>query len=105
MPVVRFPWTLRMNVGFKLLRNRIRLLALILWCILLVACPLPTGATSTLFGGGPFYSGGYATMNTLRTSGYTTVMLWCIHVDATTGNLIFNDQLVAANGSYVGNAG
>ena len=94
-----------MNVGFKLLRNRIRLLALILWCILLVACPLPTGASSTLFGGGPFYSGGYATMNTLRASGYTTVMLWCIHVDATTGNLIFNDQLVAANGSYVGNAG
>ncbi len=44
-------------------------------------------------------------MNTLRASGYTTVMLWCIHVDAASGNLIFNDQLVAANGSYVGNAG
>ena len=43
-------------------------------------------------------------MNALRASGYTTVMLWCIHVDATSGNLILNDQLLAANGVYVGNA-
>jgi hypothetical protein len=58
---------------------------------------------STIFGGGPFYSGGTATMNALRASGYTTVMLWCIHVDAVTGNLIYNDVLVASNGVYVGN--
>jgi hypothetical protein len=31
-------------------------------------------------------------------------MLWCIHVDANNGNLIYNDILVAANGVYVGNA-
>ena len=43
-------------------------------------------------------------MNLLRGSGFTTVMLWCIHVDATTGNLIFNDQLVVAHGVYVGQA-
>jgi len=43
-------------------------------------------------------------MNALRSSGYTTVMLWCIHVDATSGNLIYNDILVATNGTYVGNA-
>ncbi|HEU5071817.1 MAG TPA: LamG-like jellyroll fold domain-containing protein [Verrucomicrobiae bacterium] len=65
---------------------------------------LPAGASSTIFGGGPFYSGGTATMNALRASGYTTVMLWCIHVDATSGNLIYNDQLIVANGAYVGNA-
>lgn len=65
---------------------------------------LPADASSTIFGGGPFYSGGTATMNGLRASGYTTVMLWCIHVDATSGNLIYNDQLIVANGAYVGNA-
>ncbi|HVV74383.1 MAG TPA: hypothetical protein VHI52_23325, partial [Verrucomicrobiae bacterium] len=43
-------------------------------------------------------------MNTLRGSGFTTVVLWCIHVDASTGNLILNDQLVVANGAYVGNS-
>ena len=43
-------------------------------------------------------------MNVLRASGYTTVMLWCIHVDATSGNLIYNDQLVVSNGLYVGTA-
>ena len=43
-------------------------------------------------------------MNVLRASGYSTVMLWCIHVDSSTGNLIFNDQLVVANGAYVGNS-
>lgn len=43
-------------------------------------------------------------MNTLRASGFTTVILWCIHVDASTGNLIYNDQLVVSGGAYVGNA-
>src|ERR1017187_9159397 len=62
-------------------------------------------ASSTIFGGGPFYAGGTTAMNVLRSSGYTTVMLWCIHVDAATGNLIYNDQLVVANGVYVGAAG
>lgn len=60
-------------------------------------------ASSTIFGGGPFYSGGAAAMNALRSSGYSTVMLWCIHVDANNGNLIYNDVLVASNGVYVGN--
>jgi hypothetical protein len=75
-----------------------------LWLALLLAGPQPVRASSTIFGGGPFYSGGTAAMNTLRASGYTTVMLWCIHVDAASGNLIYNDQLVATNGVYVGNA-
>ncbi len=64
--------------------------------------PFSAWASSTIFGGGPFYTGGYTVMNTLRASGYTTVMLWTIHVDASTGNLIYNDQLVVANGAYVG---
>src|ERR1039458_5035508 len=80
-----------------------------IFCLLASLClglaqPPSSSASSTIFGGGPFYTGGTATMNTLRASGFTTVMLWCIHVDSTTGNLIFNDQLVVANGVYVGQA-
>jgi hypothetical protein len=59
-------------------------------------------ASSTIFGAGSFYSGGIATMNALRASGYTTVMLWTIHVDATTGNLVYNAPLICSNGVYVG---
>lgn len=44
-------------------------------------------------------------MNDLRASGFTTVILWTIHVDSSSGDLIFNDQKVVSNGVYVGNAG
>lgn len=76
------------------------LAGLCLW----LALSSSVSASSTIYGGGPFYTGGTAVMNTLRASGYTTVMLWTIHVDATTGNLIYNDQLVVSNGVYVGNS-
>jgi hypothetical protein len=65
--------------------------------------PAPAAARSAVFGGGPFYSGGTAVMNTLRSSGYDTVILWSIHVHAN-GDLFLNDKLVASNGSYVGNS-
>jgi len=32
----------------------------------------------------------------------TTVMLRCIHVDATTGNLVYNAPLICSNGVYGG---
>jgi hypothetical protein len=73
----------------------------VLLCLWL-AQPASVSASSAIFGGDPFYTGGTTTMNALRASGYTTVVLWTIHVDATTGNLIFNDQLLASNGVYVG---
>ena len=57
---------------------------------------------SAVYGGGPFYSGGQAVMDDLRASGFNTVILWSIHVEADTGNLILNDKLVASGGSYVG---
>jgi len=79
-------------------------LVLACWLTLVGAFPQHVAAASAVFGGGPFYSGGTAVMNTLRASGFTTVMLWSIHVDSATGNLILNDQLVASNGAYVGNA-
>jgi hypothetical protein len=74
--------------------------------VLRATSPTPTpapGARSAVYGGGPFYTGGTAVMNTLRASGFTTVILWSIHVHAN-GNLVLNDQLVVSNGAYVGNA-
>lgn len=59
--------------------------------------------SSTIFGGGPFYAGGQARMNELRNSGYTTVMLWTIHLNENNGDLIYNDILIVSNGVYVGN--
>src|ERR1700750_2127913 len=58
-------------------------------------------ADSAIYGGGPFYSGGTAVMNDLRSSGFTTVMLWSIHVDAN-GDLHLNDQALISNGAFVG---
>lgn len=85
--------------------SRIRRNAL-LSVFLLAAClgPPSASADSAIFGGGPFYSGGQAVMDDLRGSGFTTVMLWSIHVEANTGNLYLNDKLVASNGAYVGDA-
>lgn len=65
---------------------------------------LKGASTSAVFGGGPFYSGGISVMNDLRASGFTTVILWTIHVDSTSGDLILNDQKVVSNGVYVGNS-
>jgi hypothetical protein len=56
---------------------------------------------SAIYGGGPFYSGGQAVMDTLRSSGFTTVVLWTIHVE-TNGDLVFNDIPVVRNGQYIG---
>src|SRR5687767_15609410 len=58
-------------------------------------------ARSAVFGGGPFYTGGTTVMNTLRASGFDTVVLWTIHVHSN-GNLVFNDHLVVSSGAYVG---
>lgn len=64
----------------------------------------PAGAiTAGVMGGGPFYAGGTPVMNTLRASGFNTVILWTIHVYYPSGDLIFNDVLVCSNGAYVGN--
>lgn len=70
--------------------------------------PAPAAAQqsprSAIFGGGPFYQDGQAVMNTLRASGFTTVILWSIHVHPN-GDLYYNDILVVSNGRYVGDAG
>jgi len=60
---------------------------------------------SAVYGGGPFYSGGQAVMDTLRSSGFTTVVLWAIHVRADTGDLWLNDIRIVSDGQYVGDPG
>ena len=58
-------------------------------------------ARSAIYGGGPFYSGGTAVIDDLRASGFSTVMLWSIHVTPN-GDLYMNDKKIVANGRYVG---
>ncbi|TAA39674.1 discoidin domain-containing protein [Pseudoxanthomonas winnipegensis] len=77
-------------------------------CLLLAAlAPLFPGqarADSAIYGGGPFYSGGTTVIDDLRASGFTTVMLWSVHVQSN-GDLYLNDKLIVSNGSYVGDSG
>src|SRR5262245_8650423 len=72
---------------------------------LLGLAPPDAGARSMIFGGGPFgpTGGGQPLMDTLRASGFTTIMIWSIHVDAS-GNLTLNDTRVVSNGQYVANS-
>lgn len=58
---------------------------------------------AAIYGGGPFYNGGTAVMNNLRSSGFTTVVLWTIHVHSN-GDLYFNNSLVVHDGVYVGHS-
>jgi PKD repeat protein len=58
-------------------------------------------ADSAIYGGGPFYSGGTAVMDDLRSSGFTTVILWSFHIEDN-GDLVYNDIPVVRNGAYIG---
>ncbi len=40
-------------------------------------------------------------MNDVRSSGFTTVFIWSVHID-TAGNLSLNDTPIVTNGTYVG---
>jgi Ricin-type beta-trefoil lectin domain len=68
------------------------------------ATPRASSAWSGVYGGGPFYQGGQAVMDDLRNSGFTTVMLWSIHVHSN-GDLFYNDTLIVSGGKYVGDSG
>ncbi|HVZ38215.1 MAG TPA: lysyl endopeptidase [Candidatus Kapabacteria bacterium] len=61
--------------------------------------------TASIYGGGPFYSGGQPVIDDLKASGFTTVIVWSVHVNASNGDLTLNDTLIASNGKYVGDAG
>ncbi|PKQ64519.1 hypothetical protein BZG02_05105 [Labilibaculum filiforme] len=62
----------------------------------------PTGKYSAIFGGGSFYSGGDAVILDMRNSGFTTAILWTIHIEED-GSMIYNDKAVInASGDYIG---
>jgi hypothetical protein len=77
----------------------------VFFLLALGALPHAHAVTAALFCGGPIYSGGAEIMDTLRASGYTTVIIWTIHVDAKTGDLTLNDTKIASGGAYIGNPG
>ncbi|RUT73472.1 lysyl endopeptidase [Ancylomarina longa] len=57
---------------------------------------------SAIFGGGPFYSGGMEVIDDLKNSGFTTVILWTIHIGED-GSMNFNDKtIIDAQGNYIG---
>ncbi|HMJ54859.1 MAG TPA: hypothetical protein VK540_22415 [Polyangiaceae bacterium] len=60
-----------------------------------------TRKPSGVFGGGPFYHDADTVMPTMRASGFSTMVLWSIHV-RTNGDLVLNDVPLFANGIYVG---
>lgn len=57
---------------------------------------------SAIYGGGPFYQTPATTIPELRTSGFTTAIIWTIHID-TAGNFNYNAEFpIVANGQYIG---
>ena len=77
---------------------------LLLWLILLghslaaAGAPLPQ---TVLYAGGPLLEGGEPVLQDLRTSGFSTIVAWTVHVDAS-GDLQFNTRPLVAGGRYVG---
>jgi F5/8 type C domain-containing protein len=93
-------------------RVRVGILLAVMTSLILTGAPGASAAPkaaaagrSAVYGGGPFYSGGQAVMDTLRSSGFTTVVLWAIHVRADTGDLWLNDIRIVSDGQYVGDPG
>jgi hypothetical protein len=50
------------------------------------------------------YSNAAGNRDLIRNSGFTTLVIWTIHVQ-TDGSLVLNDQPIISNGAYVGRAG
>ena len=76
----------------------------LLLAALLCLVSLHASADSAIYGGGPFYHGGQAVMDDLRASGFTTVILFGVHVQ-TNGDLHFNNDPIISNGTYIGDPG
>lgn len=59
-------------------------------------------AQSGIYGGGPICKTRSYAINELRNSGYTYVVVWTIHIDAS-GNFNFNTEFpLVQNGTYIG---
>ncbi|OQP51998.1 hypothetical protein A4H97_25615 [Niastella yeongjuensis] len=70
-------------------------------CILICLVQI-TVANSGIYAGGPVYKNRNYSISELKGSGYTCVVVWTIHIDAS-GNLNFNAEFpLVQNGSYIG---
>ncbi len=60
--------------------------------------------TSAVYCWEALYSGGQTVIDDLKASGFSTILAWSVHVNATNGDLTLNDTLIVSNGQYVGDA-
>ena len=74
---------------------------LILMVMLIFSASMLHAKESVLYGGGPLYSDAAAHRDMIRSSGFTTLVIWTIHVYPD-GDLVLNDQKLVDNGVYVG---
>ncbi|MBN8459724.1 MAG: hypothetical protein J0M04_17985 [Verrucomicrobia bacterium] len=58
---------------------------------------------SVLYGGGPLYTNAADHRERIRKSGFTTLVIWTLHVQAD-GDLVLNNQKIIDDGVYVGRA-
>lgn len=71
-------------------------------CLSAVKSIAQTCGVSAIYGGGPFYNNAAVTIPEIKASGFNTVIVWTIHIDAK-GNLDFNAEFpIVANGKYIG---
>jgi len=57
---------------------------------------------SAVYGGGPFYKTPATSIPEIKSSGFTTAIIWTIHID-TAGNFNYNAEFpIVANGQYIG---
>ncbi|WP_103070612.1 discoidin domain-containing protein [Aquimarina sediminis] len=77
---------------------------LALLVLLITICTQVAGQESAIYAGGPVYMQRNYAIDELRNSGFTTVIIWTIHIESN-GNLGFNGEFpLVKNGVYVGNA-
>lgn len=74
-------------------------LILLFFMVLGIQC---IGQESAIYAGGPIYNNRNTSIDELRDSGFTTVIVWTIHIEAN-GDLGFNGEFpLVQNGVYVG---
>ena len=76
----------------------------LVWLLALIALsPSLIAQPSAIYAGGPVYYGRDYSIDELRNSGFETVIVWTIHIEAN-GDLGFNGEFpLVRNGGYVGN--
>jgi hypothetical protein len=75
----------------------------ILLTLLVLTAASATAAHSAVFGGGPLYTYAANHRDMIRASGFSTVILWTIHVHDD-GDFVLNDKKIIDDGVYVGRA-